>query len=255
MLEVYSNLSKCDEFVGLSQSESYFVTLNQRWCFLPLFWPLKVQALLPLLCLVQANLRLKICAHVVRDTCWGRQRCMQHQCCPAALPAKLQALVPKPGTTLQGNACTRLVSMCNSASRALIHGPLSPHALCCAGTAGQAAAGGGDEPPGGSCQASHPRPLGPARHPARGATCCPMTSLRPTASCSRFHLVCAHLQQAVPEHMSPSRSRHLQCCHSELCLGEQPMQHELSLHQALSSCKTHVQPHFLQHTAVHTSQT
>ena len=46
VLEVYSNLSKCDEFVGLSQSESYFVTLNQRWCFLPLFWPLKVQALL-----------------------------------------------------------------------------------------------------------------------------------------------------------------------------------------------------------------
>ena len=42
VLEVYSNLGKCDEFVGLSQSESYFVTLNQRWCFLPLFWPLKV---------------------------------------------------------------------------------------------------------------------------------------------------------------------------------------------------------------------
>ena len=43
MLEVYSNLAKCDEFVGLSQSEAYFVTLNQRWCFLPLFWPLKVR--------------------------------------------------------------------------------------------------------------------------------------------------------------------------------------------------------------------
>ena len=42
VLEVYGSLSKCDEFVGLSQSESYFVTLNQRWCFLPLFWPLKV---------------------------------------------------------------------------------------------------------------------------------------------------------------------------------------------------------------------
>ena len=44
VLEIYTNLTCCDEFVGLSRSERYFATLNHRWCFLPLFWPFTAEA-------------------------------------------------------------------------------------------------------------------------------------------------------------------------------------------------------------------
>ena len=41
MLEIYAHLAKADDFIELSRNEAYFATVRGRWCFLPLFWPLR----------------------------------------------------------------------------------------------------------------------------------------------------------------------------------------------------------------------
>lgn len=36
MMDIYSSLARCDEFLGLSRSERFFTTINGRWCFIPM---------------------------------------------------------------------------------------------------------------------------------------------------------------------------------------------------------------------------
>ena len=35
LMDVYSKLDKCNEYIPLSRNEFYFTTLRGRWCFLP----------------------------------------------------------------------------------------------------------------------------------------------------------------------------------------------------------------------------